>query len=577
MHLNSYAITLFASAALSAAISVYAWRRRSVEAGLELTLLMLAAASWSLMQGIEAVATTRFAKIALSVAAYPGTQAVPVLLLLLSLRFTKRGNRLSKRSLVILSAIPCLTFLIAATNGLHGWLWPSVTLTESYWGITAKYAHGIWFWVSLSYSYGVVLAAIGILLVAGIRLQPPRSRQAGLLLLAVLAPLAANIVYAAAPGSVDWVDITPIAFAATGTLITLALFRYRLLDLRPIAKNVMFDSIGDLLIAVDAGGRVVDMNPAAKRLLNGRKLAGVPAAEVFAALPDVAEAFLSDAESGSEFRPLNGTAGDYDLRSWPLRDSKERLLGWLISLHDVSDLHHVEKELKRINEELDGYAHTVSHDLKGPLAAIGLAIDSVEMLSESPERFSQTLPMLLGSMRKSLDKAVSLINGLLGLAEAGQRALRIERVDLNELVERVLEEHQGAIETKGVRVEAMDLGSVLADPTLMYQLFANIIGNAIRHNTSPAPLVSIERSRRGGWHVFKVKDNGDGIDDKDIGHIFQPFYGGENGGNGIGLATSQRIVAVYGGEIHAYNDDGACFEFTLPDRDSAPAMSARSA
>jgi signal transduction histidine kinase len=68
-----------------------------------------------------------------------------------------------------------------------------------------------------------------------------------------------------------------------------------------------------------------------------------------------------------------------------------------------------------------------------------------------------------------------------------------------------------------------------------------------------------------GGHSYLVRDNGSGISPEYIDRIFEPFFKGEPGGSGIGLSTVKKIVEVYGGEIRAYNDGGACFEFTLYD------------
>jgi len=68
-----------------------------------------------------------------------------------------------------------------------------------------------------------------------------------------------------------------------------------------------------------------------------------------------------------------------------------------------------------------------------------------------------------------------------------------------------------------------------------------------------------------GLHRYLTRDNGSGIAPEYLGRIFLPFVKGKTGETGIGLTTVEKIVAVYGGEIRAYNDNGACFEFTLKD------------
>jgi signal transduction histidine kinase len=225
--------------------------------------------------------------------------------------------------------------------------------------------------------------------------------------------------------------------------------------------------------------------------------------------------------------------------------------------------------------ELDGYAHTVSHDLNNPLAVIkigsGTLLEILKRLQEKDidrERADQDIRDIAEAMDKSVMAASALVNDLLSLAEAGQVPTYVSEVDVGEVVDRIISERQADVEKKGIRIEkSKDLGSVLASDTHVYQLFANLIGNAIRHNDSAEPLIEVSRpgDDGDGAHRFIVRDNGPGIPPADIKNIFQPFYKVKNGGTGIGLATVEKIVKLYGGGIRVYNDEGACFEFVIRD------------
>jgi PAS domain S-box-containing protein len=561
------------SAMVSGGLALYAWRRRYVQGGAELALLMLAVAVWSLCAAIEGISTGRFPKIFWSAASYLGSQTTPLLFLVFVLRYTQQDKWLTPRRIALLAVIPFVSILMAFTNGLHGLLWPHITMTRTWAGVTDVYAHGPWFWVSIVYNYTLVLVGIAALLRAILQLPHLYSRQARLLLLATLIPLAGNIVYAFSPHSVEGLDITPVAFTLTGLLVASALFRYRLLDLRPIARNVLFDGIRDGIVAVDSGDRVVDINPIAEDLIGveSADVIGKPAEEVLAPVPELVERIARGAADDQVEIEVKRPDGDryYDVRTWPLRDRKKRLLGEVFTLHDITELKLAQRELERINAELDGYAHTVSHDLKGPLTGIGLANETLQRLikdPETPER-NENIQRLLSILSTSTLKAASLIEGLLTLAVAGQKPVAISVVRLEEVIEYIREETRGEIEQRGVRLETGELDSVRADPTHVYQLFSNLIHNAIQHNDNPRPVVEVRLvGSTNGFHRYLVRDNGSGIPPADLDRIFTPFFKGETtGSTGIGLSTARRIVEVYGGEIHAYNDNGANFEFTLRD------------
>lgn len=238
--------------------------------------------------------------------------------------------------------------------------------------------------------------------------------------------------------------------------------------------------------------------------------------------------------------------------------------------NEVADaFNQMAAELKHKTEELRQYAHTVSHDLKGPLTSVMLAGN---LLIEELEprglctREGMPLDELARMMNDNVGKSTAFIDQLLHLAEAGQTPSEVEDVRLSEVVEQVLEERRGDLEDRGIeiRVEG-DLGTVLASPAHMYQLFANLVSNAIRYSTGESPVIVIACSGENdqGARAYRVSDNGPGIDPDIIDTIFEPFCKGEDGESGIGLATVAKIVSVYGGAITGRNEGGAVFEFTL--------------
>jgi len=266
----------------------------------------------------------------------------------------------------------------------------------------------------------------------------------------------------------------------------------------------------------------------------------------------------------------DGTEFPVSLSRSAVTDDAGKDIAFVVMARDITDRKRQEEELKRINRELEGYAHTVSHDLKGPLSSTVLAASTLNQslrklgtIEEHPE-----LEQLLEVIDRNVWKSASLIDDLLALAEAGQVPKDVEAVDIDELVERVLEENQGAISDKNVQVVVEgELGTVTGSPAHLYQLFANLIGNCIKHCDSSSPVVTVAaiKGSGAGAHRFLIRDNGSGIPPESIDQIFAPFFKGKTGGTGIGLATVEKIVTLYGGSIRAYNDGGACFDFSIMD------------
>jgi PAS domain S-box-containing protein len=236
---------------------------------------------------------------------------------------------------------------------------------------------------------------------------------------------------------------------------------------------------------------------------------------------------------------------------------------------DITEQKQVETELIRINRELDAYAHIVSHDLRGPISIIISASDALREMIKTPMRegnIDQT-GRAVDIIRSSSETAQRLVEDLLSLAQAGQYPEEPVDVNVREVVRQVLAERSVSISEKGVKlVVDDDLGHVTADPTHIYQLFSNLVANAVKYNDNPGPNLAIHYRRlEGGVHRYTVQDNGPGIPPEDRERVFGPLMKGKGGGTGVGLAIVKKLIEVYDGTIEIGDGGGARFEFTLRD------------
>jgi signal transduction histidine kinase len=234
-------------------------------------------------------------------------------------------------------------------------------------------------------------------------------------------------------------------------------------------------------------------------------------------------------------------------------------------------LRSMSEELIRVNTELDGYARAVSHELRGPLAAAALANELLkdELSNPDLEDLREEVEGSTEVIQRNIGKCYDLIDNLLALAEAGQGPVRVMEVEVTGVVRGILREQDSQLRDRGFEVRVDDdLGSIHANETQMYQLFSNLVVNAIRHNDSSEPTVEIRYlgDLESGGHRYIVKDNGSGIPVQHTEEAFRPFFKrGKGADTGIGLSIVRRIIEAYGGDIKAYNRDGACFEFVIND------------
>lgn len=248
------------------------------------------------------------------------------------------------------------------------------------------------------------------------------------------------------------------------------------------------------------------------------------------------------------------------MRTDEVRDVNESLK------REIAIRRQAESELKRINAELENFARTVSNDLKTPLTVIIAGADTLARMIDASGVDTGELKEMADLIVKNTRRANQMIDDLMDLADVEGSPVEVTDVDLNEVVARVLRDRP-ELTAGGAGVEVTgDLGSLLANETHMFELFSNLIANAIEHNTSDSPRVQVSLlGRDDSGARLVVCDNGPGIPADDLDAIFFPFYTGGKGRAGLGLLTVQKVVRRYGGRIRAYNDEGACFEFTLRD------------
>ncbi len=237
---------------------------------------------------------------------------------------------------------------------------------------------------------------------------------------------------------------------------------------------------------------------------------------------------------------------------------------------DIRRREAVEAQLRRREAELVGFAGVIAHDLRNPLARIAGYTD---FLREEATRYLRSDHRdYLERVHTCGQQMTVLIDDLLDYATADNRPLQAREVDLKALVERVARERRESPHTRRATIEVGALPAVDGDPTLLHQLFDNLIGNAIKY-TAPdrTPRVRITGRPEPGdrWRI-EISDNGIGIPEWQREAVFDPFTRADGSaafpGTGLGLAIVHRIVERHHGTIGVdpVPEGGSCFWIILP-------------
>jgi PAS domain S-box-containing protein len=258
------------------------------------------------------------------------------------------------------------------------------------------------------------------------------------------------------------------------------------------------------------------------------------------------------------------------------------------TIQDVTDRRLAADEIRRLNEELEGrvrqrtaelevanheleaFAYSVSHDLRAPLRAIDgysliLLEDHVDSLSDDGRR-------VCGIVRSETLRMAQLIDDLLAFSRFSRAEMKRARLDMRALVDSIYVELTTSEARERVDLVVSPLPNAVGDPSLMRQVWTNLLSNALKFSSKrERARIEIRGAKENGTVTYQVCDNGAGFDmayaDKLFG-VFQRLHGQRQyPGTGVGLAIVKRIVQRHGGQVWAEGvpDGGATFQFSLPE------------
>lgn len=258
----------------------------------------------------------------------------------------------------------------------------------------------------------------------------------------------------------------------------------------------------------------------------------------------------------------NIAGGNYDVTIKDTGSDELSALGDALN-HMTEELARNITLLKRSNEELDQFAHIVSHDLKAPLRGISNVVSWIE--EDHKEELTPKVSEYMELIKGRVIRAENLIEGLLSYAKADKEEIEKEQIALSSLVKEVLD----TLPDMGhVKVEIADLPVVHGEKLWLFQIFSNLIGNAVKHNEKPGPAVKIYYEEQPDHYEFFIEDNGNGIEkhyQRRIFTIFQTLKDRDSfESTGVGLAIVKKIIETKKQHINVVSapGKGSVFSFT---------------
>ena len=362
--LTLFATLMATAGAVLAGLAAYvAWRRES-RMGWSLAVLLLSVAWWGLAYAVELSVEDVATRSRWGDLKYVGILALAPAWLVFVLQYTGRGSRVTRRLLALLAVEPMVAFTLLAVPATHDLVrsYPAGAATEDLPIVEVGPA----FWAILVYNNLLLVGATTLFVVSMVRLARHYRRLALVLLAVALLPWAANLLHNFEVGWFARIDLTPFAFTVTGGVLVWGLFHERLVDLAPLARSAVLDSMADAVFVLEPFGRIVDVNPAAVALttttraaLLGRRLQDVlPGIDVTTPGPN--ELTLADA-------PHNPDPRTFDVSHRHLSDATGRPAGDLVVMREITQRVRDRNRLRRVLAEKSRVAAALQASMIPPV------------------------------------------------------------------------------------------------------------------------------------------------------------------------------------------------------------------
>lgn len=560
---SAFSVPLFFASAVSGLLAFHVWRHHlEYRCGVPFSLLMVAVGGWAFAYAMEILGATAATKSFWETLIIIFVALVAPLWLTVAFEYTGREHWLSRRNILLLFSPAFLTISFVLTNHHHHLVWTEILMVDSGPFLATLPVRGPWFWIHAALSYAYIVIGLGFYALSFVHAPQPFRIQSYLMIVGGLLPLAGNFLHIVGLISVPGLDLGPFAFTVSGLVMTMALFHYRLLDLSPVAQRAILESMREGVVVVDTRGRVVEINPPARKMLRlpEEGVLGRAANTVLGSLANWES--MGEADSPIEVR-VEGEAGErwIAVSSSQLTDRRGRTVGRLVVLRDTTEA----QLLERMREDL---WRMLVHDLSNPLGVVKVGLDT---LLECQDLSSDGL-QVVKLAQKGISRALLLVNTILDLnkLERGQIPLDRQAVSLGCIVMEVVQSMKPLADKRSIQLEIAlpdDLSTAWADKPLVTRILQNLLDNAIKFSSAQGVI------RVMGWELaedlaLSVWNSGPGIPPELQRQVFHKFATGRHKqrGSGLGLAFCKLAVEAHGGQISVESvpGEGTTFFFTLP-------------
>jgi PAS domain S-box-containing protein len=341
-----YKTLLILMVAVSTLVALKIYFSKRNQTGKSAMVLLLIGAGSSLFKALELWSINFQTKLFWHKLEFLGIILLPTAWLIFAILFTGRDKWLKHRTLAALSVVPLATLLMVFTNHAHGLIWSRSLLTSEGSIVLLDHVFGPGMWVLVAYSYMLFFLGVALFIQKLIRWPHLFRWQSGAMLFAAFVVGLANIVGLSRLAPFRALGATPLAFTIVAVAAAMSYSRLKKLDIIPWAREAIFENMVDGVMVLEAQDRVVDMNPAAQRLIGctPSDAIGQPLERVWPELFSQME--LSHDGSGGSQEIVLGKGKEkstYDVRISPLMDRRNSVHGQIVVIRDITERKQAEE------------------------------------------------------------------------------------------------------------------------------------------------------------------------------------------------------------------------------------------
>jgi signal transduction histidine kinase len=555
-------LLIWGAVVLLAVLTVLAWRARPDRVAKLFAITMLCGTWWALSSALVLFVTSNELMVFFTQLQWAGVVFIPVSWLLFALEYTGRDRFVSFRTAVGLSILPTITLVLAMTNNLHGLVYTELTRTAIPPLSLLDVSFGPWYWVHAVYTYGLLVLGGAVILQLAVDKHTLYRDQVLALMLIVIPPIIAGVIYMVSLGRYAALDPTPFTFVISGIAGLAALRRYRVLDTVPVTDRVvrksLLEEMEEGVVVIDAHDRVVEMNPRARDLFgNPDAPMGEDASDV---LPDFKRIQSASDRSVTITVGNDGRPRSFRVQRTDLNDVAGGAVGAVLVFHDVTE------QQSRI-ERLNVLNRVLRHNLRNEMNVVYGLADRLESEPTAAERNEIIDQIKETSLR---------------LVDLGDQAREIDDILASTAshtgevpIETVFEWEQDRLETEHENV-TMSVPQELpscACPERLETILKVLDEALLAYNDHEQPHLDVRVTDTERAATICITDNGSGIPDHDRLAITEGEETKLRHGSGLALWLARWGAQAIGGDltIAEVDDGGAEARLSIPKGRQSPA------